>query len=154
MKLKLVFSTLLLSAAASGALAGSQPAPAGSPTISMTPQQMQEMIVGAAKMQACMKKVDPTVFQRMNNEGYAMQQRIAELCTTGERAQAQQEAIAYGQKVKASQDYQLVQKCASPMMRQVAEGFFAFAEQQKEGEETVHVCDHIAQMEEANQPGQ
>lgn len=154
MNLKFALSSLLFSAAASGAFATPEQAPAGAPGVNMTPQQMQEMIVGAAKMQACMKKLDPTVFQRMNNDGYAMQQRVAELCTTGEREQAQKEAIAYGQKVKASQDYQLVQKCASPMMRQVAEGFFAFAEQQKEGEETVHVCDHIAQMEEANQPGQ
>ncbi len=100
--------------------------------------QMREMMEGAQKMQECMSKLDPSVMETMKREGEAMAAEVDALCTAGKRDKAQDQAIAYGQKISATSAFKQMRKCGEMMRGATMQSTFPMPGEPQGG---AHVCD-------------
>jgi hypothetical protein len=103
----------------------------------MTEEQMQKMMANAGKLQTCMQNIDPTVMQRIEEKGNAIQTEIKTLCATGKRDEALQKAMVYGKEMSESGDFKQLRDCGE-MAVAMAPGFIA---NNPGNPDAGHVCD-------------
>ena len=77
----------------------------------MTQEQMQQMMQGMMGVANCYQNIDQQKLEAMGREAQAKEKELKALCAKGERAKAQQEAIAYGQKYMNSAEFQQIKAC-------------------------------------------
>jgi hypothetical protein len=112
--------------------------------ISISDAQVQMLMQQAEGIRECVKQVDAGGFAALNKEGYQVQQDVKALCKSGDRDQAQYEAVRFANKAKTSSVYQAMQQCTSPALTGIVLQMIDAAQQtDAQGKPKVHVCDHI-----------
>lgn len=131
----LPFAVLLLTP-----LTGLSQAPGG-----MSESQMQEMMQGMAQMAACMQDIDQDRLDALAEEGKAVEQELKQLCSAGERDEAQAKAMEYGKKFMNSPEMNQLRQCGE-MARQMLStipDYSVYTDPESEEFENRHVCDDI-----------
>lgn len=75
----------------------------------------QKMMQQMQQAQACMAGVDQAELKKFEQRTNQMQSSVKALCASGERDEAQQEAIAFGREVTANPSMQKMQECGKMM---------------------------------------
>lgn len=135
-RLKGYFAMLLLSAV-------TLPTSAQQPE-AMSEEKMQQMMQGMAQMASCFQNIDQGKLKVLTDESQTVQAELKQLCAAGERDQAQQKAIAFGQKFIESEEFQQLKQCgeaAQGMMPNMPD--YASYQDGEDGVESRHVCDEI-----------
>jgi len=81
----------------------------------MSEQDMQNMMVQAQKMQACMEQVDQSELKGLEQRSKEFQAELKALCDAGKRDKAQKKAIAYGKEMMDNLALQQMKKCGEMM---------------------------------------
>ena len=105
----------------------------------MTPQ-MQQMMEQAQKAQLCMQEIDIAALEQISEEGKQMESRVKSLCASGERDQAQEEALAFSREVMKSPSMQQMRKCSEHLRGILPKMPFDNFEEEFENK---HICDEI-----------
>ncbi len=124
-------------------LAAALPSVAQQPD-AMSGENMQDMMQGMMQMASCMQNIDQDKLKVLADESEALEAELKQLCAAGERDQAQQKAIAFGQAFIQSEEFQQLQQCgeaAQDMMPDLAD--YASYEDDADGVSSTHVCDEI-----------
>ncbi len=78
-------------------------------------KDMMKMMEQAAKAQACMQDIDTSEFDKLEREGKRMESEIKDLCASGKRDMAQDQAIAYSREMMALPAMQKMRECSELM---------------------------------------
>mgnify|MGYP001820679358 CR=1 FL=1 len=105
----------------------------------MTPE-MQQMMEQAQKAQLCMQEIDLAALQQISDEGKQMESRIKSLCASGERDQAQEEAIAFSREVMKTPSMQQMRKCSEHLRGFLPDMPFDNFEEEFANK---HICDEM-----------
>ncbi len=105
----------------------------------MQQQSMQQM----QQMADCMAKIDQQKLQALEKQGMEFMEKVRELCSQGERDQAERLAIDYHKKMENDPTVKALDKCS--------EGFKAFSmnglpgqeDEDKDAGEGGHICDEL-----------
>jgi len=97
--------------------------------------QMQIMMQDMGKMQACINKIDMNAIQTMHKESVKIEKEIKQMCSQGQRDQAQIKAVAYSKKIMNIPAMKQMKECSKNTM--VAE----MLETETNNLEKYHVCD-------------
>ena len=104
-------------------------------------RNMQQMDMG--KMQeamACMKNIDQSALQRLDQEGRKMKAEVAALCRSGKRDQAMATAMEYGKEMMKKPEIKKMRECGKMMAGMMPQlPFENIEEKQKDG----HLCDEF-----------
>jgi hypothetical protein len=79
--------------------------------LQMNQQQMQAMMGQMQEMQRCMQQVDQTRMEALGRRAEQVDKEIKALCAKGERDEAQDAAMAFGQEMLKDPDMKLMRKC-------------------------------------------
>ena len=115
------------------------------PVPNMTPEQMQQMMQNAGKMQACFAKIDPAAMERVKAQGEKMQAEIKVLCDAGKRDEAMATAIRRGHELSTSRDMKQMRQCGEMvqgMMGPVSD-YMNMAKGAEEAQKDRHLCDEM-----------
>ena len=101
---------------------------------------VDDLMEQAQKAQACMQDIDTSEFDRLEQEGNKIEAEIKDLCASGKRDQAQEQAIAYSKEMMALPAMQKMHEC-SELMRGMMPNmpFDNFEEEFK----NKNICDEI-----------
>lgn len=106
----------------------------------MSQQDMQNMMQGMQKMQACMQSVDQAELKKFETRGQQMEREVKSLCAAGKRDAAQQKAMAFGKEVAANPSMKKMGECSQMMAGMMPKmPFLQQVEQQSESNR--HICD-------------
>jgi Skp family chaperone for outer membrane proteins len=103
----------------------------------MSEADMQRMMQQMQKAQACMGDIDQTELKKFEQRAMAMEARVKELCASGQRDAAEQEAMAFGREVSASPSMQKMQECGKLMQGAMP----PMVMQAGEDDSDRHICD-------------
>ncbi len=104
----------------------------------MDQQQMQAMMGRMQEMQKCMQQVDQSKMEALGEQAEQMEKEIKALCAKGERDEAQETAMAFGEKMLDDPDMKLMRKCTEGMEEMMQD--MPYADSPEELAER-HVCD-------------
>ncbi len=107
----------------------------------MNEADMQKMMAQMQKAQACMAEVDQSELKKFEARANQMEARVNELCASGQRDKAEQEAIAFGREVSADPAMKKMQECGK-LMQGAMPGLPATATQAAEENRDRHICDN------------
>jgi hypothetical protein len=107
----------------------------------MSEADMQKMMAQMEKSQACMAEVDQSELKKFEARANQMEARVKELCASGKRDAAEQEAVVFGQEVSADPAMQKMQECAR-LMQGAMPGMPGTAAQAAEDHKDRHICDN------------
>lgn len=109
----------------------------------MSEEQMRMLMQGAAQIQACMANIDQAQFEEIGKKAEAVQVELKQMCTAGQRDEAQARAIAFGMEFAESDVLDQLSLCgeiAKAMIPQV----IAYAQANENSPEgSTHVCDNL-----------
>lgn len=106
----------------------------------MSEQDMQNMMQQAQKMQTCMQGIDQSRLQEFEQRAQQVEAEVKSLCASDKRADAQQEAMAFGKEVSANPDIQKMVEC-SKMMSGMLPAMPYVEQASKTDKSATHVCD-------------
>lgn len=101
---------------------------------------MQDLLQQAQKAQACMKDIDQSQFETLEQEGQKMRANIKSLCSAGKRNEAQQQAISYSKEMMSKPEIKKIKKCSDMLRGMMPELPFGNFEEKYKNQ---HVCDDI-----------
>jgi Skp family chaperone for outer membrane proteins len=107
----------------------------------MSEADTQKMMAQMQKAQACMAEVDQSELKKFEARANQMEARVKELCASGQRDEAEQEAIAFGQEVSADPAMKKMQECGK-LMQGAMPGMPGTAAQVAEDHKDRHICDN------------
>lgn len=107
----------------------------------MNDEQMQLMMENAKKMQECMDRIDPAVFDQLEKQGREMETEIKALCAAGKHDEAEKKAMAYGKEMSNTEGMKELQKCGQ-MGKGMMEHMPVIREKLEEGK-AGHICDSM-----------
>lgn len=81
----------------------------------MNQQQMQAMMGQMQEMQKCMQQVDQARMEALGQRAEQVDKEIKALCAKGERDEAQDAAMAFGQEMLNDPDMKTMRKCTEGM---------------------------------------
>lgn len=116
-------------------------APARADHGGMSDEQMQMMMENARKMQECMDRIDPSLFDQLEQKGREMETEIKALCAAGKRDEAEKKAMAYGREMNNTKGMKDLQKCGE-MGKGMMEHMPVIREKMQEGK-SGHICDNV-----------
>ena len=102
-------------------------------------RNMQQMDMG--KMQeamACMKNIDRSALEGLEQEGKKMEAEVAALCRSGKRDAALDKAMEYGQKMMNKPELKKMRECGKMMAGMMPKMPFANLEEENKDR---HLCD-------------
>lgn len=105
---------------------------------------MEQMMQGMMQMASCMQNIDQDQLNSLVEESQGLESELKQHCAAGERDEAQQKAIAFGQKFIQSEEFKQLQQCgeaAQDMMPEMPD--YASYQEAEDGVESRHVCDEI-----------
>lgn len=79
------------------------------------PKDMTQMLLQAQKAQTCMQEIDQSKMAQFQQEGEKMEAKIKDLCNSGKRDQAQEQAIAFSREMMDSSTMQDIRNCTEMM---------------------------------------
>ena len=106
----------------------------------MSEADMQKMMAQMEKAQACMADVDQSELKKFEARANQMEARVKELCASGKRDAAEQEAMAFGREVSADPAMKKMQECGK-LMQGAMPGMPGSAAQAAEEHKDSHICD-------------
>ena len=104
-------------------------------------RRMQQMDMG--KMQeamACMKNIDRSALEGLEEEGKKMEAEVAALCKSGNRDDAQDKAIKYAKEMMARPELQKMRECGKMLAGMVPQMPFENIEEESKNR---HICDEF-----------
>ena len=104
----------------------------------MNQQDMEKMMQQMQKAQACMEKVDKSVFEGLEQKQKQFEAEMKSLCSNGKRGQAQDKAIAYAKDMMSNPSIKQMRKCGEMMQGMMQK--MPFIEQDTDYS-SQHVCD-------------
>ncbi len=106
----------------------------------MTPEMMQNMQRSMGEMQKCFASIDQKALERLQAQAKEMEAEVKRLCAAGDRAGAQDKALAYGIQMSKDPELQKMRKCGEAFQSMAMPGQF-FPEDKTEQESRQHICD-------------
>ena len=101
---------------------------------------MQNMMLQMQKMQACMQGVDQSKLQQLEQQARQVETEVKALCNSGERDNAQHEAVSFAREMLDNPDIQKVMKCGEQMRGMMPQ--MPFMDQASNTDPSSnHVCD-------------
>lgn len=103
---------------------------------------MAKMMEQMQKMQTCMEGVDRNALQLLETESDRMEGELRTLCQQGKRDEAQEQAMAYAERVRSDPTLLAMQKCTEEIgnsMRSMMPGMMPEIEEPSAN--GGHVCD-------------
>ena len=104
------------------------------------PAGLQNMMMQAQKAQSCMQGVDTSKLDGLEAEGNRMQAKVKSLCDSGQRDQAQKQAVIYSREMMARPEIKQIRKCGEMLRGMMPEMPFDNLEEKLKNQ---HVCDDI-----------
>jgi hypothetical protein len=104
------------------------------------PTDMQSLMQQAQQAQLCMQDIDPSVFDKMEQEGSQVESKVQALCASGQRGKAQKIAIDYSRKMMSSEEMKKVRECGESLRGMMPEMPY---DNMEENFKNKHVCDEI-----------
>jgi len=81
----------------------------------MNQQDMQNMMQQMQKMESCMRNVDQSELEKLENRSREFEAETKSLCASGKRDLAQSKAIAFAREISANSSVKEMQKCSRSM---------------------------------------
>jgi hypothetical protein len=106
----------------------------------ITPEMMRNMQKNMGEMQKCFASIDQQALERLQVQAKQMEAEVRRLCAAGDRAGAQDKAIAYGMEMSKDPELQKMRKCGEGFQAMQIPGQF-FPKDQAEQEFRKHICD-------------
>lgn len=106
----------------------------------LSEQDMQKMMQGMQQMQSCMQGVDQAALERFGKRGEQVEREIRGHCARGERAAAQDKALAFGREVQQNAAMQKMMECGKMMAGMMPKTPF-LDEIQQQSAGGGHICD-------------
>lgn len=100
----------------------------------------QKMMEQLQKAQHCMKNIDSSMFNKLEQEGKKVDAEVKLLCTDGQRDKAQKKAMGYAKEVMNRPAIKKMQKCGEMLDGMIPK--MPFDDVDKEFQDR-HVCDEI-----------
>lgn len=104
----------------------------------MNQQQMQAMMGKMQEMQTCMQQVDRAKMEEIGQRAKKVDAEIKALCAKGERDDAQDLAIEFGEEIKDEPNIKLMRECSKGMEGMMQD--IPFGAKPKDLDSS-HVCD-------------
>ena len=89
-------------------------------------QDMEKMMQAMQQMQTCMQAIDQSELEQLEQQSLKLQQDIKSLCASGNSAEAQRRAVAFGLSVSQSASMQQMSKCAELMAGMIPANPYAY----------------------------
>ncbi len=102
--------------------------------------KMQQMLEKIQAMQSCMKNVDQSALKALEQQAKQFSAEVKQLCAAGQRDQAQQRAVGFGQEIAGNKAMQLTKKCSEGLSGLAPD--LEVAESYAEPGKNRHICDH------------
>jgi hypothetical protein len=81
----------------------------------MSQSDMQNMMQRAQEMQTCMQGIDQSQLQQLEQQARQVETEVKSLCSSGQRDDAQSEAVAFAREMLDNPDIQKLMKCGEQM---------------------------------------
>jgi len=100
----------------------------------------QNMMKQAQEMQVCMQSVDQSKLQQLEQQARQVESDVKALCNSGERDDAQDEAVSFAREMLDNPDIQKVMECGE-LMRGMMPPMPYMEQANNTDPSTGHVCD-------------
>ena len=106
----------------------------------MSEADMQNMMQHAQQMQTCMQGIDQSKLQQLETQAHQVEAEVKSLCDSGQRDDAQNEAMTFAREMLDNPDIQKLMKCGEQMRNMMPQ--MPFMDQVNDEADSVnHVCD-------------
>lgn len=100
----------------------------------------QALMQNAQQAQTCFGEIDQAALDKLDQDGRKIQAQVKSLCSSGQRAQAQKEAIAFSRKMMGSNEIKKIRECGESFQGMMPQMPYDNIEEKYEQQ---HVCDEI-----------
>jgi len=106
----------------------------------MSESDMQNMMQHAQQMQTCMQGIDQSKLQQLETQARQTEAEVKSLCSSGQRDDAQDEAMTFAREMLDNPDIQKLMKCGEQMRGMMPQ--MPFMDQANDEDNSAgHVCD-------------
>ena len=109
----------------------------------MSEEDMQKMMQQMQEMQSCLEKIDQAKLDALDQRSSQMRSKVASLCASGKRDEAQKTAISFGKEMSKDPTIQSAKKCTEMVSSEMMKGMmptFPMMDLEKDLSNR-HVCD-------------